>query len=198
MLQSSQILRGNVMIIYIHGFGSSGLGGKSTQFREYFKERNIPFIAPSLSYVPELAIATLEELISTYDDVSLIGSSLGGFYSMYLAEKFGLKAVLINPAMNSAKTLKRLITEDGMAYNYYDESHFEWKLSHIEMLKQYHVSTVIDANYFLLLQKGDDVLDFKEAVDKLPKAKLVLEEGGTHPFEGIERYFVEIEGFIVS
>lgn len=186
------------MIMYIHGFGSSGLGGKSTQFREYFKQRNIPFIAPSLSYVPELAIATLEELIHTYNDVSLIGSSLGGFYSIYLAEKFGLKAVLINPAMNSAKTLKRLITPDGLAYNYYDESHFEWKLSHIEMLKKYHVQEVTDTNYFLLLQKGDDVLDYKEAVNRLPHAKLVLEEGGTHPFEGIARYFEQIERFIIS
>ena len=186
------------MIIYIHGFGSSGLGGKSSQLREYFRERNIPFIAPSLSYVPELAIATLEELISTYEDVSLIGSSLGGFYTLYLAEKFGLKGVLINPAMNSANTLKRLITPEGMAYNYYDESHFEWKLSHIEMLKKYTVEEVTDINYFLLLQKGDDVLDYKEAVAKLPNAKLVLEEGGTHPFEGIERYFTEIERFITS
>ena len=184
------------MIIYIHGFGSSGLGGKSTQFREYFKQRNISFIAPSLSYVPELAIATLEELIHTYDEVSLIGSSLGGFYAMYLSEKFGLKAVLVNPAMNSAKTLKRLITPEGLAYNYYDESHFEWKLTHIEMLKKYHLQEATDANYFLLLQKGDDVLDYKEAVVKLPNAKLVLEEGGTHPFEGIERYFEDISGFL--
>ncbi len=184
------------MIIYIHGFGSSGLGGKSTQFREYFRDKNIPFIAPSLSYVPELAIATLEELIDSYDEVSLIGSSLGGFYSMYLSEKYGLKAVLINPAMNSSKTLKRLITPERLAYNYYDESHFEWKLSHVEMLKRYHVQEVVDANYFLLLQKGDDVLNYQEALDKLPKAKTVLEEGGTHPFDGIERHFSEIEAFL--
>jgi len=184
------------MIIYIHGFGSSGLGGKSSQFREYFKNKRIPFIAPSLSYVPELAVATLEELIGTYDEVTLMGSSLGGFYAMYLAEKFGLKAVLINPAMNSSRTLKRVLSPK--AHNYYDESSFEWNASHIEMLEKFVVDEVTDSNYFMLLQKGDDVLDYKEALAKIPKAKVILEEGGSHPFDGIERYFSKIEAFLLS
>ena len=89
------------MIIYIHGFGSSGQGGKANLFRDYFKSRGQSFIAPSLSYVPELAMSTLEELINSYDEVELIGSSLGGYYSIYLAEKYGLKAVLVNPAIES-------------------------------------------------------------------------------------------------
>lgn len=184
------------MIIYIHGFGSSGLGGKSSQFREYFKNKNIPFIAPSLSYVPELAISTLEELIGTYEDVKLMGSSLGGFYAMYLAQKFGLKAVLINPAMNSSRTLKRVLSPK--AHNYYDESSFEWNEAHVEMLKKFVVDKLTDSQYFMLLQKGDDVLDYTEALAKIPKAKLVLEEGGSHPFDGIERYFVQIEEFLLQ
>ncbi len=43
------------MIIYIHGFGGSGEGAKDKVFREYFKIIEESFIAPSLSYVPELA-----------------------------------------------------------------------------------------------------------------------------------------------
>lgn len=184
------------MILYIHGFGSSGQGGKSTQFRAYFKAQNIPYIAPSLSYVPELAMSTLEELIESYDDVTLIGSSLGGYYAMYLAEKYGLKAVLINPAMKSAKTLRRAISKQRLAHNYYDESKFSWNESHITMLEKYEVVNP-KAEYLLMLQKGDDVLNYKEALEKLPDAKLVLEEGGTHPFEGIERYFSEIKDFLI-
>lgn len=184
------------MIIYIHGFGSSGQGGKSSQFREYFKGKEIPFIAPSLSYVPELAISTLEELIESYDEVTLMGSSLGGFYAMYLSEKYGLKAVLINPAMNSSRTLKRVLSLK--AHNYYDESSFEWNEAHVDMLKKYITHEVHDNNYFMLLQKGDDVLDYKEALAKIPKAKLVLEEGGSHPFDGIERYFSQIEEFLLQ
>ena len=184
------------MTIYIHGFGSSGQGGKAKLFREYFKSINLPFIAPSLSYAPELAISTLEELIDSYDEVSLIGSSLGGYYSIYLAEKYKLKAVLINPAVASSKTLKRAVDLTGYAPNYYDGSHFSWTESHLEMLKKYTVGNVVSTDYLLLLQTGDDVLDYREAVAKIPNATMVVEEGGTHSFEGIERHFKRIVEFI--
>jgi len=187
------------MIIYIHGFGSSGKGGKALQFREYFKSQNIPCIAPSLSYVPQLAIDTLEQLIESCDEeVMLIGSSLGGFYSIYLAEKYGLKAVLINPAVDSSKTLKRVLAFGDRQKNYYDDTHFDWTNEHVDMLLRYRVNEVKNGDYFLLLQTGDEVLDYKEALLKLPNAKTVVEEGGTHPFEGIERHFESVREFLLD
>jgi len=57
------------MIIYIHGFGSHGLGGKASAFRAYFEGKEEEFIAPSLSYVPQLAMQTLEEHIAVCSDV---------------------------------------------------------------------------------------------------------------------------------
>jgi len=189
------------MTIFIHGFGSSGLNGKATLFREYFKKINKPYIAPSLSYVPKLAVSTLEELIESYkqkEEVTLIGSSLGGYYGIYLSEKYGLKTVLINPATNSAKTLQRAINSKGYAPNFYDNSSFEWNMSHIEMLKEFYINKVTDKRYFLLLQKGDDVLDYKDALNLMPKAKIELQEGGSHMFENIEKHFEEIREFLLD
>jgi len=181
------------MIIYIHGFGSSGEGGKSILFREYFKSINEPFIAPSLSYVPALAIKTLEELIESFNGkVQLIGSSLGGFYSLYLAQKYDLKAVLINPSMCPYKTLEKYI---GYAPNFYDESSFEWNAFHVKMLKSYEIQVDRQENFMLLLQKGDELLDYQEAVNKIPNSLLHVEEGGNHSFERIERYFKHIKVF---
>ena len=184
------------MTIFIHGFGSSGQGGKSKLFREYFKSINKPFIAPSLSYVPQLAITTLEELIESYDEVNLIGSSLGGYYALYLSEKYGLKTVLINPATKSAKTLKRMITLTGYAPNFYDNSSFEWRESHLEMLGKYDTEVIKANRYLLLLQKGDDLLDYRDAVAKVPNATMVIEDGGTHQFQGIEKHFEKIVEFL--
>ncbi len=188
------------MIIYIHGYGSSGKGVKAKLFKEYFKSQDTPYISPSLSYVPELAIDTLEQLIESCDDeVMLIGSSLGGFYSIYLAEKYGLKAVLINPAVDSPTTLKRRILPlNGMATNYFDNSCYEWTQKHINMLLNYRVKEIKNGEYLLLLQKGDDVLDYKDALEKLPNAKSIVQEGGTHTFEGIERYFETISNFFLD
>ena len=182
------------MILYIHGFGSSAEGTKSKQFREYFKTLGESFIAPLLSYIPALAIGTLEDIIeASSEDVKIIGSSLGGFYSMYLAQKYNLKAVLINPSIYPEITLKRAI---GHGMSYYDNSTYEWNLLHVESLKKYKTDKLNQKNIMLLLQKGDDLLDYKEAKQFLPDSMMFIEEGGSHNFEGIERYYEKIEAFL--
>ncbi len=182
------------MLIYIHGFGGSGEGVKAKLFREYFKECDVPFISPSLSYVPDLAIKTLEELIESYPgDVKLIGSSLGGYYTMYLAQKYDLKAVLINPSINPHITLKQVL---GQAPNFYDNSSFEWNSGHIEMLKKYRSTITFNESLMLLVQQGDELLDYREAVKFLPHVKTVAEEGGSHSFDGIEHHFETIKTFL--
>lgn len=180
------------MIIYIHGFGSSGEGHKAKQFREYFKEDG--FIAPSLSYIPDLAIKTLEELIESYHgDVKLIGSSLGGFYSLYLGKKYNLQVVLINPSVYPFITLKKVL---GNAPSYHDTSTFTWMESHIEMLKKYEVEIIDEKKVMLLLQKGDETLDYMNAVNKLPDSMHIVEEGGSHSFDRVERHFQLIREFL--
>ncbi|WP_200762331.1 YqiA/YcfP family alpha/beta fold hydrolase [Nitrosophilus alvini] len=181
------------MIIYIHGFGGSGEGNKARIARNYFKER---ILTPSLSYVPDLAISTLEDIIKKflkYEDIYLIGSSLGGYYSIYLAETYNLKTVLINPSVKPYETLSKWT---GFAQNFYDNSRFEWNEKHIEMLKKYDVKYINDqSRYMLMLQKGDELLDFRVALRKLPEADLILEEGGSHQFEGFENHLSTIERF---
>ena len=180
------------MIIYIHGFGSSGEASKAQAFRTFCQTKGIRYIAPSLPTIPHLAITTLSELIESYQDneaVHLIGSSLGGYYSLYLSDKYNLKAVLINPAVNAPETLTRAL---GHGVNYYDNSTYEWNASHLDMLESYEIEEPDVENILLLLQKGDELLDYEEALDFLEGAKTILEEGGNHGFEGIDRHFETI------
>jgi len=101
--------------------------------------------------------------------------------------------VLINPAVNAPETLKRAL---GKGVHYYDNSAFEWNASHLDMLENYEIEEPNVENLLLMLQKGDDVLDYEEALDFLDGAKTILEEGGTHGFEGIERHFERILNFL--
>jgi len=181
------------MILYIHGYGGHGLGVKASMMREYCKSKKIPFLAPSLSYIPDLAIQTLEEIIENLEgEITLVGSSLGGFYSIYLASKYNLKAVLINPSIFPYETL--LLTK-GYFPHYYDGSTFEWNDKHISSLPKYEVQNTKDENFMLLLQKGDETLDYSKAVKKFANAKMFVEEGGSHSFDGFERYYEEIIKF---
>ena len=181
------------MTIYIHGFGGSGEGVKAKLFREYFKSINKPLIAPSLSYVPELAISTLEELIESYESVTLIGSSLGGYYSIYLSQKYNIRATLLNPSIHPTITLKNSL---GFPPNFYDESSFRWSETHIEMLANLKTKVTKQELIMLLVQKGDDLLDYKEAVDYLPNSHMIVEDGGSHSFDGIEKQFKNIVDFL--
>lgn len=181
------------MIIYIHGFASSGEGMKARLFREYFKTQDEGFIAPSLSYIPDLAIKTLEEMIESYSgEIKLIGSSLGGYYTLYLSQKYNLKAVLINPSIYPYKTLKG---SEGSMVHYHDGSKFEWKQEHFEKLRDFETTDVDESRVLLLLQKGDETLNYKEAIKKLPNSTQIVEEGGDHGFVDIQRHFKIIQDF---
>ena len=183
------------MIIYIHGFGGSGEGIKAKAFRKYFKGINEKFIAPSLSYIPTLAIKTLEELIDSYqdDEVYLIGSSLGGYYATYLSNMNQVKKiVLINPATKSYITLKRAL---GKAPSFYDGSNFEWNTNHLKSLEKLNTNNFYKNKFMVLLQSGDELLDYKDALEKYDGAKIIVQEGGNHSFEGIDNYFEKIKEF---
>jgi predicted esterase YcpF (UPF0227 family) len=187
------------MIIYLHGFASAGFGVKAQKFLEYFEEE---LITPTLPTIPNLAIATLEQLIeallSRDIKVSLIGSSLGGFYALHLANKYDLKAVLINPAVRPWYTLESYRKDENeMAISYYDNSKFEFNHSHVQSLRNYDVAGLkYPKNILTLLQTDDEVLDYTEAATKLEETNLEIEEGGNHSFIGIERYFRKVSTFL--
>ena len=181
------------MILYIHGFASSGLGAKARQVREFF---GIEALAPSLPYVPDLAIDTLNQIIEwglrKEEAIGLMGSSLGGYYALYLAERHGLPAVLINPSIRPWETLA---AHTGSGTNYYDGARFEWTPKHVESLKKYRTSPSDQKRYLLMLQTGDEVLDYRVALEFLPEAEKIVEEGGDHTFVGFESKLPAIERF---
>ena len=181
------------MILYIHGFASSGLGVKAQIFRTFYQKKKEQFLAPSLSFIPDLAIQTLEEIVCNCPDIKLIGSSLGGYYAIYLSNKYNLKAVLINPSTQPQETLRKVL---GKTYSFYDKkSGFFWEEEHIKSLSRFKVKHPPINNLLLLSQKGDETLDYSVAVKYLQGARMVVEDGGDHGFVGVERYFGTIEEF---
>ncbi len=184
------------MIIYIHGFAGSGRGQKALTVRNFFKKG---VIAPSLSYIPDLAVDTLKQIVESFlpkEPVSLIGSSLGGFYAAHLSEVYGLRAVLINPSVEPYKTLSEY---RGTVTNFYDLSRFEWNDRHIEQLERMKLGAGLKPeNFLLLLQKGDETLDYRVAQRKFQGARMIVEEGGSHSYEGFEKRLNEIERFLIA
>ncbi|MGB5506529.1 MAG: YqiA/YcfP family alpha/beta fold hydrolase [Sulfurovum sp.] len=177
-------------ILYLHGFSSCGEGNKSILLKAYFGAVSV--IAPDLPPSPIDAIDTIEEILeSTHIDI-LIGSSLGGYYATYLAEKYHMKAILLNPSTEPWETLA---SYTGWQKRFCDEEIFEFKPVYLEQLKMLQTAPE-QGKYLLLLQSGDEVLDYTKAQSLYNKHKIIVEYGGNHRFENLDEYLSMIEKFI--
>ncbi|MBK1735526.1 hypothetical protein CKO15_09560 [Halorhodospira abdelmalekii] len=187
------------MILYIHGFGGSGRGHKAMLLRQQLQA--VGFLAPSLPTHPQLAIETLSELIecvARFEPVGVIGSSLGGFYALCLSERFpSLRAVLINPALRPYETLRCALGPTG-GLNLHDGSRYEWHEGHLQALRSMAPSQYRKENLLLLTQLGDELLDAREAITALHGCEQVVEEEGSHGFDGLERHVPRIRAFLAA
>lgn len=184
------------MLLFIHGFGSSGRGDKARLLKSWCHEQGISFMAPSLPNIPELAIETLQAIIEAmqkYEPVGLVGSSLGGFYANWLANHYDLPYVLVNPSVEPYVTLERAI---GQGVNFHDSSRYEWNAQHTASLLKFKVVQPPTKRCLLMVQTGDELLDYRQAVTHYPAAKQILEEGGNHGFTGFDKHLKTITDFL--
>lgn len=177
------------MLLYIHGFGKTINSEKAKLLRAYFGDN---IMISDHSIVPNDAIMYLENLVENNNITGLIGSSLGGFYVTYLSEKYKLKSIISNPSIEPVKTTSKYLGECERE----DGTTFVWREKYMDMFESFSVEKPSVQNYFVLLQKGDDVIDYSVAESYYEGARIVLEEGGNHSFVGYERFFVEMEEFL--
>jgi hypothetical protein len=133
-------------------------------------------------------MAKLEKLIDAVGatDLTLVGSSLGGYYASALAERHGCRAVLINPAIRPYEDLRQYL---GRNRNLYTGEDYEITPAHFDELRALKIERITrPERYWLLVQTGDEVLDYREAVAFFAGAKQTVIEGGDHGFQGFERY----------
>ena len=188
-------------LIYIHGFNSSPASLKAKQTADWLSVNapNISYICPALSSKPDLAIEQLNTLIesavaSSPDPVGLIGSSMGGYYATWLGEKYGLKAVLVNPAVRPYEFMLEYLGENA---NYHTGERYILEPKHVDVAKSLEVGSLKNPkNYWVLLQTDDDVLDYRQAETRYVDCDLTIEKGGDHSFQRFERHLPAIIDFL--
>ncbi len=166
------------MIVYLHGFNSSPQSAKAQYLKRYLDERGkgAEFVCPQLAHRPDLALGVVEAEMAqqSKERITLIGSSLGGFYATWLAEKHD---VLINPAIDPHVGL--LLAEVGAQAIHGGES-YKLTEEHLRRWRELLVIRVHPERYLLLVETGDEVLDYRAAVRKYRGAKQVVVQGGDH------------------
>ncbi|GHT93148.1 esterase [Betaproteobacteria bacterium] len=187
-------------ILYLHGFASSPQSWKVTALREAMTARGIAadrLLAPQLPWPPQDAIALLKTLITTLKTIdpaplTLAGSSLGGYYASWLAEKYDLKAVLINPAVAAHLTLERYL---GIQKNFHTGDKIHVEPANLETLRAFAVAKPTQKRYLLLLETGDEVLDYQMAKNLYAGATTRVCPGGNHSFTRFPEFIPQILEF---
>lgn len=191
-----------VILVYLHGFNSSPASHKARLLHQYIRNEfgdaavDQRLITPEIPPVPDDAVELLAGLVEDLQQqhsVALAGSSLGGFYATWLAERFNCRAVLINPAVRPHALLEKYLGEN---INYYTSEHWILNQEHIQQFRELDVERITDPErYLLLAQKGDETLDYRQAIDKYRDCPSLVEEGGNHSFVGFEQHIGRILAF---
>lgn len=179
------------MILYLHGFASCGDSTKTRLLKAHFGADKV--LSPDIPIEPDAALAWLQKLIETHNVDLLIGSSLGGFYATLLSGRYGIDTVLINPSCHPYQTLAPYVGENRY---WCSGDPFEWKSAYLlQLARMAETMQLPDARMLVLLQTGDEVLDYRVAEAIYRDYEVVVEAGGNHRFENLGEYLERIERF---
>lgn len=185
------------MILYLHGFRSSPLSFKTSLLAARMQElgRGDEYHCPQLPASPraaiELALSIAQQVPPA--ELTLIGSSLGGYYATWLAERLGCRAVMLNPAVHAARDLASQV---GVKTQYHSNEPFEFKREYIDELEALAVPTITQPErYFLIAATGDELLDWREMVAHFAHAKQHVITGSDHGISDFADYADEVLAF---
>ncbi len=186
-------------LIYLHGFNSTPESKKAQQLKGFLENagHDCIYLIPSLSFSPrqvDIQVSAIIEKQLTLGPVSLLGSSLGGYYAIYFAEKYGLYAALINPAVKPYVLLDDFLGEN---VNFYSGERYTLTKAHMDELIALDIRLLSHPErLFLLVQTEDQTLNYSEALEKLTESTVWVEEGGNHEFDGFEKVIPNILSFL--
>ena len=177
-------------LVYLHGFNSSPRTVKGRKLAAAAAALADPprVHIPMLDHLPATAMrdvcAWVEANVADRAALTFIGSSLGGYYATWLAEKYGTRAVLINPAVRPAASLAVLT---GPQRNLHTGEAWQLTPQHFAELEALSIARLTQmSRYFLLMRAGDELLDWRDAVRCYAGAFQYVAGGGDHGWEDID------------
>jgi len=185
------------MILYLHGFRSSPRSFKARVVQERMTAagRAGDLICPQLPASPKAAMELALLLAERYapDELAIVGSSLGGFYATWLAERLGVRAVLLNPSVDPLKNLEHHV---GVTTSWHSSEPFEFRREYIDELAELKVAQITrPERYFLIAATGDEVLDYRDMVAHYTGARQHVIEGSDHAIAEFPQYVDEVLAF---
>lgn len=185
-------------LIYLHGFMGSSQSLKARQTSDWMFEHfpDIDLWIPNLPYAPAQVIALVSERLQSVERAAFVGSSMGGFYANYFSEQRQEPAVMINPAIYPHLLLEKYV---GNQQSPYTGERFEFRQEYLQQLESLLVAGMAKPELrMVLLQTGDETLDYREAEAYYNESHCVIEQGGDHSFVDFPTHLPAIAKFLLD
>jgi predicted esterase YcpF (UPF0227 family) len=185
-------------LLYLHGFRSSPLSAKSRITGGWIADHRpaVTWWCPQLPPSPAEAMQMIFDGIRDWpvQRMGVIGSSLGGFYATWVAERLGCRAVLLNPAVNTPRDLEKYI---GEIKAWHSDERFFFRREFIDELRAMKPEALTKLDrYFAIIAKGDEVLSWIEMTERYRGCKIELIEGGDHAISDYEERLPRVVSFL--
>ena len=186
-------------LLYLHGFRSSPASTKARMTGTALALRypGVSWLCPPLAASPRQAIDEVLQAAADWPRASMavVGSSLGGFYATHLAEKFGCKAVLLNPAVHPARDLSAHLGTNTLWHD--PEQQFDFTTQHVDEFRALEVPRITHAErYFAVIAKGDEVLVWREMSARSAGCHIKLLEGSDHALSDFNAHLPDLLHFL--
>jgi uncharacterized protein len=185
------------LILYLHGFRSSPQSFKARVMRARLESLGLidEWCCPTLPVSPADAVALAEAVAATAldDNITVIGSSLGGFYATWLAEKHGWRSVLLNPAVVPQEDLSCYLGEQPL---WHGGGSVVVEPHHLDELRALSVAAITRPDrYYLIAATGDEVLDYRTMLAHYAGVQTTLIQGGNHAISDFPDYLDQVLAF---
>jgi hypothetical protein len=186
-------------LLYLHGFRSSPRSFKAQRLHAWLSDRRpgVHWWCPQLPPSPRAAIELALEGTADWPQATMavLGSSLGGFYATVLAERLGCPAVLLNPAIDPARDLAPHVGE-LRAFHDPDERFF-FRPEFVDELRSLTPGPITrPERYFVVIAKGDELLDWREMTARYSGARIRLLEGSDHALSDFDEHMGALLAFL--
>lgn len=158
---------------------------------------HMQWLCPALPASPQHAMDSILQATADWPlaTTAIIGSSLGGFYATWLAERWGCRAVLLNPAVHPARDLAAHLGNQTVWQD--PEQHFVFEAAYVDELRALEVAhTSQPERYFAVIAKGDEVLDWQEMLGHYTGSHIKLLPGSDHALSDYEQHLGAVLSFL--
>jgi len=187
-------------LLYLHGFRSSPQSFKARRMAAWLAAQrpDVEWFCPQLAPSPRAAMRDVFERVAHWprETTGVVGSSLGGFYAMVVAERLGpaCRAVLLNPAVHPARDLAGYV---GELEAWHSDERFEFRAEDVEALRELEPADLTARErYFAVIAKGDEVLDWREMTARVAGCRVKLLDGGDHALSDFDDHLPDVLAFL--